>query len=74
MLLHVEVARAKLAHGDTDVAQQMEIIAPRSSGWTAWCGRSWISAPVELKIVTISMQQLVEEIADLAPPGRCRRD
>ena len=27
ILLHVEVARAKMSHGDTDIAPQMEIIS-----------------------------------------------
>jgi signal transduction histidine kinase len=69
MLLHVEVARAKLAHGDTDVGQQMEIIA-REILRLDRVVRTFLdfTRPVELKMVTISMQQLVEEIADLARP------
>ncbi len=69
MLLHVEVARAKLAHGDTDVAQQMEIIS-REILRLDRVVKTFLdfTRPVELKIVTISMQQLVEEIADLARP------
>jgi signal transduction histidine kinase len=69
MLLHVEVARAKLAHGDTDVGQQMEIIA-REILRLDRVVRTFLdfTRPVELKLQTISMRDLVEEIVDLARP------
>src|SRR5206468_11014977 len=69
MLLHVEVARAKLAHGDTDVGQQMEIIAKEIVRLDRVV-RTFLdfTRPVELKLETISMRELVEEIVELARP------
>ncbi len=69
MLLHVEVARAKLAHGDTDVAPQMEIIS-REILRLDRVVRTFLdfTRPVELKIANVSMQRLVEEIVELARP------
>jgi signal transduction histidine kinase len=69
MLLHVEVARAKLARGDTDVAQQMEIIA-REILRLDRVVRTFLdfTRPVELKLSTVSMQGLVQEIVQLARP------
>jgi signal transduction histidine kinase len=69
MLLHVEVARAKLARGDTDVGQQMEIIA-REIVRLDRVVRTFLdfTRPVELKLVTVSMRELVHEIVELARP------
>jgi signal transduction histidine kinase len=69
MLLHVEVARAKLARGDGDVGQQMEIIA-REILRLDRVVRTFLdfTRPVELKVETVSMQVLVQEITDLARP------
>jgi signal transduction histidine kinase len=69
MLLHVEVARAKLARGDTDVAQQMEIIA-REIVRLDRVVRTFLdfTRPVELRLATVSMRELVQEIVDLARP------
>ena len=36
ILLHVEVARAKLAQGDTDVGRRWKSSRARFCGWTAW--------------------------------------
>jgi signal transduction histidine kinase len=69
MLLHVEVARAKLAHGDTDVGPQMEIIA-REIVRLDRVVRTFLdfTRPVELKLANVPMQKLVEEIVELARP------
>ncbi len=69
ILLHVEVARAKLAHGDTDVGPQMEIIA-REILRLDRVVRTFLdfTRPVELRLATVSMQELVGEIVELARP------
>jgi len=69
ILLHVEVARGKLSHGDTDVAPQMEIIA-REILRLDRVVRTFLdfTRPMELKVATVSMQELVEEIVELARP------
>jgi signal transduction histidine kinase len=69
ILLHVEVARSKLAHGDTDVAPQMEIIA-REILRLDRVVRTFLdfTRPVELRLATVSMQELVQEIVELARP------
>jgi signal transduction histidine kinase len=65
----VEVARSKLAHGDTDVAPQMEIIA-REILRLDRVVRTFLdfTRPVELRLATVSMQELVQEIVELARP------
>jgi signal transduction histidine kinase len=69
MLLHVDVARAKLAHGDTDVSPQMEIIA-REILRLDRVVRTFLdfTRPVELKLDNVPMQELVQEIVELARP------
>ena len=69
ILLHVEVARGKLSHGDTDVAPQMEIIA-REILRLDRVVRTFLdfTRPVELKLATVSMRELVQEIVELARP------
>jgi len=77
ILLHVEVARAKLARGDTDVGQQMEIIS-REILRLDRVVRTFLdfTRPVELKLDNVPLQELVREIVDLAKPqadaGRIR--
>jgi signal transduction histidine kinase len=69
ILLHVEVARAKLSHGDTNVAEQMEIIS-REILRLDRVVRTFLdfTRPVELQLDNVPMQELVREIVDLARP------
>ena len=69
ILLHVEVARAKLSRGDTDVAEQMEIIS-REILRLDRVVRTFLdfTRPVELQLDNVPMQDLVREIVDLARP------
>ena len=69
ILLHVEVARAKLAKGDGNVAPEMEIIA-REILRLDRVVRTFLdfSRPVELKLASMPVHQLVSEIVDLARP------
>ena len=69
ILLHVEVARAKLSHGDTDVGEQMEIIS-REILRLDRVVRTFLdfTRPVELRFDNVSVQELVREIVDLARP------
>ena len=67
ILLHVEVAKAKLARGDTDLVQQMEIIG----GEILRIDRVVktfldFTRPVELRLATVPLQEFVEEIVELA--------
>lgn len=69
ILLHVEVAKSKLANGDTDVAPQMEIVS-REILRLDRVVKTFLdfSRPVELHFSTVPVSQLMEEIADLARP------
>jgi signal transduction histidine kinase len=69
ILLHVEVARSKLSRGDTDVAEQMEIISGEILRLDRVV-RTFLdfTRPVELHLETVPMQDLVREIVDLARP------
>jgi len=69
ILLHVEVARSKLSRGDTDVAEQMDIIA-REILRLDRVVRTFLdfTRPVELQLQTVPMQELVTEIVELARP------
>ena len=69
ILLHVEVARAKLARGDGDVSPEMDIIA-REILRLDRVVRTFLdfSRPVELKLASIGVNDLVGEIVDLARP------
>jgi signal transduction histidine kinase len=69
ILLHVEVAKAKLARGDTDVNPQMEIIS-REILRLDRVVKTFLdfSRPMELNLATIPVQKLVDEIVDLARP------
>ena len=70
ILLHVEVARSKLARGDTDVGPQMEIIS-REILRLDRVVQTFLdfTRPVELKLDNVPMQELVREIVDLARPA-----
>ena len=69
ILLHVEVARSKLAHGDTDVGQQMEIVS-REILRLDRVVKTFLdfTRPVELTLTNVSFQELLEEIVELARP------
>ena len=69
MLLHIEVARSKLSHGDTDVTEQMDIIG-REILRLDRVVRTFLdfTRPVELKLVNLPVQELVREIVALAAP------
>src|ERR1039457_5823602 len=69
ILLHVEVARSKLSKGDTDVAEQMEIIS-REILRLDRVVRTFLdfTRPVELQLDNVPMQDLVREIVELAQP------
>ena len=69
ILLHVEVAKAKLARGDTDVVPQMEIIS-REILRLDRVVKTFLdfTRPVELKLATVPVDELVNEIVELARP------
>jgi signal transduction histidine kinase len=69
ILLHVEVAKSKLAHGDTEIEPQMEIIS-REILRLDRVVKTFLdfTRPVELKLATVPLQELVGEIVELARP------
>ena len=69
ILLHVEVARSKLARGDSAVDPQMEIIS-REILRLDRVVKTFLdfTRPVELKLRRVLLQQILGEIADLARP------
>ncbi len=69
ILLHVEVARAKLAAGDTAITPQMEIIS-REILRLDRVVKTFLdfTRPVELKLSTVSVHSLLAEIVELARP------
>lgn len=69
ILLHVEVARSKLARGDTDVAQQMEIVS-REILRLDRVVKTFLdfTRPVELHFTNVELHELLSEILDLARP------
>jgi len=69
ILLHVEVARSKLARGDSAVDAQMEIIA-REILRLDRVVKTFLdfTRPVELKLQPVLLQQVLSEIAELARP------
>lgn len=69
ILLHVEVAKARLSRGETDVNQQMEIIS-REILRLDRVVKTFLdfSRPVELNLSTVTVQDLVGEIVELARP------
>jgi signal transduction histidine kinase len=69
ILLHVEVAKAKLAHGDTEVGPQMEIIG-REIVRLDRVVKTFLdfTRPVELRLSTVPLQRLTDEIVELARP------
>jgi len=69
ILLHVEVARAKLAAGDTGVGPQMDIIA-REILRLDRVVKTFLdfTRPVELRPATVGLDGLLGEIVELARP------
>jgi len=69
ILLHVEVARAKLAVGDTDVVPQMEIIA-REILRLDRVVKTFLdfTRPVELNLANVPLDEFVRDLVDLARP------
>ncbi len=69
ILLHVEVARAKLAQGNTDVAPQMEIIS-REILRLDRVVKTFLdfTRPVELNLSSVPVEDLLNELVDLARP------
>jgi len=69
ILLHVEVARSKLERGDNDVAPQMEIIS-REILRLDRVVKTFLdfNRPVELNLANVPLQDLVNEIVELAKP------
>ena len=69
MMMHVELARMKLAHGDYDVTPQMDVI----SGEIMRLDRVVktfldFTRPVVLNLVDVPLETMVNDIADLARP------
>ncbi len=69
ILLHVEVAKAKLARGDTDISQQMDIISSEILRLDRVV-KTFLdfTRPVELKLETVPVRQLLDEVLELARP------
>jgi signal transduction histidine kinase len=69
ILLHVEVAKAKLARGDTEVEPQMEIIS-REILRLDRVVKTFLdfTKPVELNLSTAPLHELMGEIVELARP------
>jgi hypothetical protein len=69
ILLHVEVAKAKLERGDNEVAPQMEIIS-REILRLDRVVKTFLdfNRPVELNLANVSLHELVSEIVELAKP------
>lgn len=74
ILLHVEVARAKLGRGDTDIGQQMEIIS-REILRLDRVVKTFLdfTRPVELNLCTVAFTDLLREIVELARPQAAAR-
>jgi signal transduction histidine kinase len=74
ILLHVEVARAKLSRGDTEIGQQMEIIS-REILRLDRVVKTFLdfTKPVELKLGNVAFGELLEEIVELARPQATAR-
>ncbi len=69
ILLHVEVAKSKLARGDSDIQPQMEIIGSEIIRLDRVV-KTFLdfTRPVELNLATVPLQQFVDEIVELARP------
>ena len=69
ILLHVEVARAKLTRGDLDIVQQMDIIS-REIVRLDRVVKTFLdfTRPVDLKLSNVPVSEILEEVAQLARP------
>ncbi|MBV8728542.1 MAG: hypothetical protein JO336_01910 [Acidobacteriia bacterium] len=69
ILLHVEVARAKLTRGDTEISQQMEIIS-REILRLDRVVKTFLdfTRPVELKLRNMPLRDLLAQVVELARP------
>src|SRR5208283_829625 len=69
MLLHVEVARAKLARGDTAIEPQIEIISNEITRLDRVV-KTFLdfTRPVELSMTTVPVSELLGEMVTLARP------
>lgn len=69
ILLHVEVAKSKLARGDTDVIPQMEIISSEILRLDRVV-KTFLdfTRPVELRLETVPVRRLLDEVLELARP------
>jgi signal transduction histidine kinase len=69
ILLHVEVARAKMSRGDADIAPQMEIIS-REIVRLDRVVKTFLdfTKPVDLRFTNVPLGEMLDEIAQLARP------
>jgi signal transduction histidine kinase len=69
MLMHVELAKMKLSHGDYDLEPQMDVISSEILRLDRVV-KTFLdfTRPVELYAADTNLQSLVQEIADLARP------
>jgi len=69
MLLHIEVARAKVASGNTDILPQMDTIA-REIVRLDRVVKTFLdfTRPVDLRMASVPVGELLEEMAQLARP------
>ncbi|HUI54474.1 MAG TPA: ATP-binding protein [Bryobacteraceae bacterium] len=69
ILLHVEVARTRLARGETDITPQMDIIS-REILRLDRVVKTFLdfTRPVELNYKTVALQDLIKELVELARP------
>ncbi|HEX3876019.1 MAG TPA: ATP-binding protein [Bryobacteraceae bacterium] len=69
ILIHVEVAKAKLSRGDTDVIPQMEIISKEILRLDRVV-KTFLdfTRPMELRLETVPVNVLLDEVLELAQP------
>lgn len=69
ILLHVEVAKARLAKGETDIGPQMEIISKEILRLDRVV-KTFLdfTRPVELNLSNVSLREFVEDVVNLARP------
>ena len=69
ILLHVEVARAKMSRGDADIAPQMDVIS-REIVRLDRVVKTLLdfTKPVDLQFTAVPLRELMDEIAQLARP------
>jgi signal transduction histidine kinase len=69
ILLHVEVAKARLAKGDTDIGAQMDTISSEILRLDRVV-KTFLdfTRPVELKLSNVSLREFVDDVVNLARP------